>query len=560
MVRNIQYRTCFRAKSKRDSKDASKGLFRRIQEAFWYWIKDKEETCSDFFSNEENHKNFFHKTNVSDLGDQKANLVSAIALAEDEKAWCLRYTHYDLKVRNRRWCLEGGLHYFKDTEDTGEIVVAVTLMYEDLESNVIFEAVETPVPSVPGCILRIFSIPDVRFTLGGNNQYFGFANIPLKLDRVKDVVDFIKSNARRYPIIVFNGNKSRADELLKKVAGKAICMTLPEGNQKVFQAFVENLGRDSIGEKFRIPRDSLRVFFPFTGFVRSYEHPVIKLTSDDSSEQINRLIRLVLMNIVPCSDWAVSVEKMSDIIQLRKRAKRDLEEKEREAQRKKESERLDELLKKEKKNAEEFEELANIFEKEARDWEEKYNYIKNENDKLKQNALCSSGYSQPEMRNPEIRNPVIKDLPESFEKCVEIGESVFSNLEFSEDSKKSSSEAKDGKNPKNVRMLWKILWNIDSVLFNLKFNSGAVDLAREFKNQTGFHYSRGEGQRTNADSKLIRARKFFHKGRSFDKLLHVKPQGSLDWRVYFDYDNENRKIVIGHIGDHLDNATTRKLS
>lgn len=552
MVKNIQYRTCFRAKSKRDSKNASKRLFRRIQEAFWYWIKGKEKTCSDFFLNEENHQNFFHKTDVFGLGDQKIDLVSAIALAEDEEAWCLQYTHYDLNVRNRRWCLEGGLRYFKDT---GEIVVAVTLMYEDLESNVIFEAVETPVPSVPGCILQIFSIPDVRFTLGGNNQDFGVANILLKLDWIKGVVDVIKSNARRYPIIVFNGNKGYADELLRKVAGKAICMTLPEENQKVFQAFVEYLGRDSIGEKFLIPRDSLRVFFPFAGFVKSYEHPVIKLTSDDSSEQINRLVRLVLMNVVPCSDWAVSVEKMSDIIQLRKRANRDLKEKEREAQREKESKRLDELLKVKKKNAEDFAELANLYEKEACDWKEKYDYVKNENDNLKQNALCSSGYSQP-----EIRNLVIKDLPESFEKCVEIGERVFSNLEFSEDSKKSSSEAKDGKNPKNVRMLWSILWNIDSVLFKLKFNSESTDLAREFKNQTGFHYSRGEGQRTNADSKLIRARKFLHKGRSFDKLLHIKPQGTLDWRVYFDYDNENRKIVIGHIGDHLDNATTRKLS
>lgn len=563
MVKNIHYRTCFRVKSKRQEEHSSEKLFRKIQFVFWSWIKKKEESCSEFFS-EEAKKEFFFKMDKSRLGVQKAAIGSGMAISDEGKAWCFRYSHYDSNVRNRRWCFEAGLRYFNESDD---IVVTVTLMHEDLESNVIFGVVEVPEPSVPGCILKIFSIPETRFTFGGNNQNFGVGNIPLKMEWTGLIVDFLKSDVRRFPVVVFNGNKDCADKFSKRIAGKAICVTIPEAGADVFQAFVRGLGFDCDGERFSIPKDGMRVFFPFTKFSRSWEHPVIMLDDEDA---LNRLTKLILTNVIPCADWAVAVEKMSDIVRLREKAKKEREEKERNIQREEEFKRLDELLKtkraalESKRDALESKEeeveyykgVAELYEKDAHHWEEKYKDAQSEIDVLNQNSQCSYGYSQV-----ETVNLVMERLPASFEECIEIGESQFSNLEFAKDAKESSSIASDGKDAKSVRMLWRMLWHLDSTLFDLKFKSGkSVDLVKEFKNKSGYDYAKTEGRMTKADSRLMRERVFEHNGRQFEKVIHIKPQGRLDWRVHFDYDEMNRKIVIGHIGDHLNNATTRKRS
>lgn len=559
MVKTIQYRTCFRVKSKRTEEHSSEKLFRKIQLEFWKWLKKKEISCPQPFS-EEMQKNFFWKMDVSGLGESKSSIDTGSVISDEGKAWCFRYSHYDSETKNRRWIVEAGLRYLKKSDD---VVVAVTSMYEDLESNVIFEVVKTPLPSVPGCVLQIFSISDARFTFGGNNQDFGVGNIPLKIGWTKLIVDFLKSDSRRFPVVVFNGNKNYADEFSKKIAGKAICVTIPEEAPDVFQSLVEGLGYDRDGKLFSIPKDGLRVFFPFTKFGKSWEAPIIKITPEELnsvgkklSERSKRLVRLVLTNVIPCSDWAVAVEKMSDIVRLREEANRTQREKERSAQKEEERKRLDELLKTKKKNVAEYKELAELYESDARDWKEKYEEERQKNDVLTQNAQCSYGYTQPETI---IR--VMESLPSSFEECIKIGKSQFSNLEFSENARKSAAEATDGKTPKNVCMLWEMLWHLDSTLWDLKFRSRkTVDYVSEFKSKSGYTYAKGEGRMTNADPRLMRERTISHNGRVFETIIHLKPKGNKDWRVYFDYDEENRKIVIGHIGNHLDNATTRKRS
>ena len=569
MVKNIHYRTCFRVKSKRQEEYSSeKLLFRKIQREFWNWIKKREKSCPDFFSDEIRNE-FFYKIDKSGLGDSKSTLDSGTVISDEGNAWCFRYSHYDDKVRDRRWCLEAGLRYFKESDD---IVVAVTLMYEVLESNVIFGEVKAPEPSVPGCILKIFSISETRFTFGGNNQDFGVGNILLKFGWTKLIVDFLKSDVRRFPVVVFNGNKDCADRFSKRIAGKAICVTIPEDAPDVFQAFVCGLGCDRNGDRFSIPKDGMRVFFPFTKFARSWEHPVIKL---DNKSELKRLTQLILTNVIPCADWAVAVEKMSDIVRLREKAKKEREEKERNVQREEELKRLDELLKtkkealesnkdalvSQKEEVEYYKGVAELYEQDVRHWKEKYEDAQSEIDVLNQNSQCSYGYSQA-----ETVNLVMERLPASFEECVEIGKSHFSNLEFSEDAKKAASKASDkkstyGKDAKNVRMCWNMLWHLDTTLFGLKFKSGRmVDLEKEVEDKSGYTYAKGEGKQSNMDLQLMREREFFHNGRKFEKKAHLKPKCRLDWRIYFDYDEVNQKIVIGHIGDHLDNATTGKRS
>lgn len=550
MVKNIQYRTCFRAKSKYTEDFSTEKLFHKIQLIFWNWIKKKENSCPDFFADKQMRKDFFYKIDRSGLGTQKSTIRSNTAISDEGNAWCFQYTHYDTTVRHRRWIFEAGLRHLKESND---IVVSVTLMHEDLESNVILGVVGEPSAGVPRCIRQVFSIENAYFTFGGGNQRFGFGNILLKPEWTKGIVNLLRSRDRKFPVIVFNGNDAYANKFSCEIAGKAICVTIPESSPDTFQSFINELGNDCTGERFFIPQNGLRVFFPFTKFTRSWEHPFLLHTDDEFQKKRKRLIQLILTNVIPCSDWLVAVEKLSDVVRLQEKANQDLKSRERSIKIEEAHKRL-EQLKSKTKNLEEYKELAELYEKDKQELEEENEKLKHQITILAQNAICSYGYNQP-----DTKNLVIKELPASFEECVKLGNSLFSNLEFSEDAYTSSSEATDGKDAKCVRMLWEMLWHLDSTLFELKFKSGKpVDLTKEFKEKSGYDYAKGEGRTTNADSRLIRKREFFHNEQKFDKIIHIKPQGRKNWRIYFDYDEANRKIVIGHIGNHLDNATTKK--
>lgn len=196
-------------------------------------------------------------------------------------------------------------------------------MHEDLESNVILGVVGEPSAGVPRYIRQVFSIENAYFTFGGGNQQFGFGNILLKPEWTKGIANLLRSRNRKFPVIVFNGNEAYANKFFCEITGKAICVTIPESSPGTFQSFINELGNDCTGERFFIPQNGLRVFFPFTKFTRLWEHPFLLHTDDKFQKKRKRLIQLILTNMIPCSDWLVAVEKLSDVVRLQEKANQD---------------------------------------------------------------------------------------------------------------------------------------------------------------------------------------------------------------------------------------------
>lgn len=111
--------------------------------------------------------------------------------------------------------------------------------------------------------------------------------------------------------------------------------------------------------------------------------------------------------------------------------------------------------------------------------------------------------------------------------------------------------------------LWEAFYCIATVLYDL-LHTAPAQAYKEFTNQTGWECSRGIGPTTRADSKMMRQYVDTYNGKEINIEPHIK-NGNHDKdpksvRIYFAYDPSIvDKVIIGHCGKHLNNATSRKV-
>lgn len=119
-----------------------------------------------------------------------------------------------------------------------------------------------------------------------------------------------------------------------------------------------------------------------------------------------------------------------------------------------------------------------------------------------------------------------------------------------------------GKGFQNGDRLLKYLTALDNHLYRLKFETApGFDLARRFKELSGIDYHLGEGKQTNRCSHMVKLRRFEWRGHQYSMDHHTGHGGhdgdGKTFREYHDFDLENRLIVIGHIGGHLENHSAQ---
>lgn len=114
--------------------------------------------------------------------------------------------------------------------------------------------------------------------------------------------------------------------------------------------------------------------------------------------------------------------------------------------------------------------------------------------------------------------------------------------------------AKDCKLP--PAEVWKILYALGTRmvdLFRQEANSG--DIYRQLKLDTGLDVSRGEGNKTHKNHKIMKQYSLTLGGEKVNIEPHIRPSDN-NQRVHFGYSAAERKVVIGHCGEHLDNGST----
>ena len=109
---------------------------------------------------------------------------------------------------------------------------------------------------------------------------------------------------------------------------------------------------------------------------------------------------------------------------------------------------------------------------------------------------------------------------------------------------------------------WEILIHLATSLFDLKFRTdNPGDLSKRFQEVSGYEYCKTEGGQTKKDSSLSKLRVIEHEGKKYEIWPHVKKGNKAPKmiRVHFAFDEENEKIVVGYVGLHMKNSTTRKI-
>jgi len=153
----------------------------------------------------------------------------------------------------------------------------------------------------------------------------------------------------------------------------------------------------------------------------------------------------------------------------------------------------------------------------------------------------------------------LKRLPSSVKQVAEVMQQLFSSeLVFTPRGLRSTEDRVQDL----VDDAWECLYALATVLHPLLFDERDqnIDLERVFKEKTGFDLGMSEGRSTKKDRKFMKLRQDVFEGRTIDITPHVKIGNKEPrlLRVHFFVDDEQKRIVIGHCGGHLDNFSTRR--
>ena len=119
----------------------------------------------------------------------------------------------------------------------------------------------------------------------------------------------------------------------------------------------------------------------------------------------------------------------------------------------------------------------------------------------------------------------------------------------------------------NPALLFEAMWQMCGPLYAAWTSNKGGSVEKLYKEMTGyisgFDAPLNEGTNTRNDRKLMALRRIEFGGREYLIEPHLKYGNKDDEksiRIYYAWDKDRRLLIIGHIGKHLDNATTRKLS
>ena len=180
-----------------------------------------------------------------------------------------------------------------------------------------------------------------------------------------------------------------------------------------------------------------------------------------------------------------------------------------------------------------------------------------ENVRLQQELLLArSGKAAVRSADSGVLGLSREDAPENFEVVRWLATRVFPRLlivpgAWDMDRKKN--------NVNLVRILWQMLWSLDRVLAPMLLDPAVGNPVQKFKEKTGFTYAPHDTDFLTKEMKRERVVSF--EGRQWHITHHVK-YGNEDAkliRIYFDVDHEQKRLIVGSIGEHLTTLGTSRI-
>lgn len=478
-------------------------------------------------------------------------------IMENSLAWVVEYTHRDSDVRDVFWVSEIGLRCFNDS---GNLVVSVRISYKLTTEFTLMGGCFSPDVSIPWCVsglLETFSESGCRFFSGERDVTSGIQEA-ITIDSVEmaeEVLSYIQSESRKLAVVLLVGETrdilNEANFLSENLFAKALVFVVPykqeikrvfrrqqiEFNECLFiPTFVvynkelERQLRYSITDTVGIPKHHNAILRGWLGC-----HPINENGGVQDLGNIELLIRRqmyvklekVLEQCVPAADYEkvkAELQDVSGLFDLSEAEKKMLEDKVGELQ----NRNLDLEIEKEDIKDKHASQIYNL--------------------KVQQESLS--------LKSIEYKDVLPRSYPNSFE-ALRAFAPFFRHLAFSE---RAWDPALSYRQFKDFDVAWEMLHDLDQKLWNIMFVTRG-DIEHEFNSSSTYQYARGEGRQTTNDSRLSQMRKFAFEGEEYEMWAHLKygNRPGKQLRIYFAIDNDRRRFIVGFIGEHMDNATTRAI-
>lgn len=511
---------------------------KRVKAAVYGWVAKKE---SDRLVRQDKSA-FFFRCNWVNLYKTHSTLCTDTYLSQEGDAWAMRYTEIDKECgRKRFWYSDIGLK-----KDGAAVIVSVRVSFawnaEDLSHDH-----EEPNPSVPVV---------VRYILQDNHVFSGRTEfrllekpIPFNEPGVgKALCNFIQSPERRYPLVVFNSDSaaqvSEAKRLARELTGKCM-VAIIASNTELADEIKLFLPGD-----YRIPYEQFRVFFPFNGRRNSpVRHRWYDIHSEEYSEHRHGIVNGLLRNHSLLEVGAVeTVDEIRRLVAREELLKVKVETPDQQKQ-------LNEFLEEHARVAAERDQFKREAEAYAVDIDRLEDEVRGLDWRCKdyQNRLDAT--ADGTVVDVATLLPV---LPTTLSQVAEAAAKFFPRLVITE---AALEAARDYDECKSLREAWEMLRHLNEAMYRTKFEEGSKEIEKTFQDRTGYEVAMKEGPSTKNDKKLMDLRKLVHDGHEFDISPHLK-HGNKEpklVRIYFAFDEKRKKIIVGHIGKHIPNATSKTL-
>ena len=531
-------------------------LVRGIQMIIFEWIKRSErrlygrEGCHlkrDFY---EGSKSYSARPHVS-------SVVTSSYYGDREAAWCMRYTHDDSEMRGVDWVTECGLRF----DRANDTIVMSIMLTTSTTGEVLLKTEERPEwrVSVPGFVRTVLqhemiesvSIADIGMLHSADlvdekRKYLGphpWLNWVKTEGAAKKVRDIIYNPKRRFAVALIMGESPQAkDEALALASG--LCgksyVCLVKYDRKIFKYF----------DGFDIPFDRVRVLLPFHRKEDMTRHPCYVISVNQAHrEERERIIESQIGYVTVFEERALyRQEDISSLNRFATYLKKSEEFKRMVAAKSVSDKDAKEMLAYAESVQKDYEFEKGRAERLEKDRDEWKTIAADTEEECRQKLLAQKAMFEGLLRKKNSELVIPENFPNSVA-SLKPWVSMLKNLEIDAGAWKGMA---DRDNPEKVSLAWKMLWHLNTTMHKIIFEEkGFGEPRKVFKERSGFTYTADENDDVKA--KWPDGHKAIVNGKTVMCWRHIK-RGNDDKelvRVYFEFDEDQSKIVISWIGRHL---------
>ncbi|MEZ4870463.1 MAG: hypothetical protein R3C14_54545 [Caldilineaceae bacterium] len=473
--------------------------------------------------------------------------------------WSLRFEHPDREFSFRQWRTDIGI----TVVDKEKFDFSLTLSHS-LSTEYIGEEPEVPESTTP--VLISLLLRSGNWLAFAGSQQLATGIVELDSDGVTDLWQQLTSPTRNCPVILMLPDKETGsinidvEKLAKLLIGAAI-VYVGNGNvyREVNRIFAEN---------YRLYNGYVRIYLPRLQPERRNDDKRHRYFSGKDADSTDALLEMIVRNIarrerLAYSGLLTTIEDVADkqrelrLLTLRSAAKSadeleqlfDLLDDENKALRSRQNELIAQLNDNNEQYAKVIEDKDELAEK-LQAAERAQAYVRDEANELR---------NQVAVYKTQLDAISLEKLPTTLIEVVEQIERFHPDrVAFTE---RAKTTAKDS-SFKDIPTAWHCLWNVATVLHDLYLNptNSSFDIEREFVSRTGYELARTEGKQTKQNKNLMGQRLDVYNGEEIDITAHVRYGNKSPncLRIHYHVHRDENKLIVGHCGDHMDTAGTRR--